>query len=56
MKRYYVEMYHGNKFVTNSDFDSMDSCALMLDDVIDKVQIKDTKTDREYVMKWGETK
>lgn len=53
MLRFYVEMYHKNKFITNADYSNLEYCARLLDDYCDKLLITDTKTNRKYTMKWG---
>ena len=51
MKRYYVEMYAGRKFIGNYDFNTLEECLKMIDDCADKITIKDMETNKVYVVK-----
>lgn len=53
MNRYYVEMYSKNKFLANGDYENMEDCALLLDGDIDRIIIRDTRLNREYIVRKG---
>ena len=51
MKRYYVEMYAGRKFIGNYDFNTLEECLKMIDSCADKITVKDMETGKVYVVK-----
>lgn len=51
MKRFYIEAYSKSKFIINGDYDSIEDCTHLLDEYITRLIIKDTKTDKEYILK-----
>jgi hypothetical protein len=51
MKRFYVEAYSKSKFIINADYDSIEDCTHLLDECITRLIIKDTKTEKEYILK-----
>lgn len=51
MKRFYVEAYSKSKFILNGNYNSIDDCIHLLDEYITRLNIKDTKTEKEYILK-----
>jgi hypothetical protein len=51
MKRYYIEMYAGRKFIGNYDFETLEACLKMIDSCVDKITVKDMETNKVYVVK-----
>ena len=51
MKRYYVEMYAGRKFIGCYDFNTLEECLKMIDSCADKITVKDMETNKVYVIK-----
>lgn len=56
MKRYFVEMYAGRKFIGCHDFETLEECLRMIDSCSDKITVKDMETSKEYVIKERKTK